>query len=55
MKFIVVGDSLLNRINKKGFCKIHNVEVKNVPGGETVPDEIDTLVGQTSDWARCHE
>ena len=48
MKFIVVGDSLLNRINKKGFCKIHNVEVKNVPGGETVPDEIDTLVGQST-------
>ena len=55
MKFIVVGDSLLNRINKKGFCKIHNVEVKNVPGGETVPDKIDTLVGQTSDWVRWHE
>ena len=45
---IVVGDSL-NGINEKGFCKKHDVEVKNVLGGTTVPDEADTLVGQKPD------
>ena len=52
MKVIVVGDSLLNRINREGFCKMHDVEVKNVPGGA---DEIDTLVGQKPDCVRWHE
>ena len=49
MKVIVLGDSLFNGINEKGFCKKHNVEVKNVLGGITVPDEADTLVGQKPD------
>ena len=48
MKVIVVGDSL-NGINEKGFCKKHDVEVKNVLGGTTVPDKVDTLVGQKPD------
>ena len=49
MQVIVLGDSLFNGINEKGFCKKHNVEVKNVLGGITVPDEADTLVGQKPD------
>ena len=49
MKVIVVGDSLFNGISEKGFCKTHDVEVKNVLGGTTVPDEADTLVGQKPD------
>ena len=46
---IAVGDSLFNGINQKGFCKKHDVEVKNVLGGTTVPDQADTLVGQKPD------
>ena len=49
MKVIVVGVSLFNGINEKGFCKKHDVEVKNVLGGTTVPDKVDTLVGQKPD------
>ena len=49
VKVIVVGDSLLNGINKKGLCKKHDVKVKNVPGGTTVLDKIDRLVGQKPD------
>ena len=49
MKVIVVGDSLLNPINEKGMCKRHAVKVKNVPGGTTALDEIDTLVGHKPD------
>ena len=49
VKVIVVGDSLFNGINKNGFCKEHDVKVKNVLGGTTVPDEADTLVGQKPD------
>ena len=43
MKVIVVGDSLFNGISEKGFCKTHDVEVKNVLGGTTVPDEADNV------------
>ena len=53
MKVIVVGDSL-NGINEKGFCKKHDVEVKNVLGGTTVPDEADSLVGQKPDCIRMY-
>ena len=49
MKFIVSGFSLLSGINEKGFCKKHDVKVKNVPGGTTVLDKIDTLVGWKQD------
>ena len=49
MKVIVVGDSLLNGINEKGLCKKQDVKVKNVPGGTTVLDRIDRLVGQKPD------
>ena len=49
VKVIVVGDSLFNGISEKGFCKTHDVEVKNVLGGTTVPDEADTLVGRKPD------
>ena len=44
MKVIVVGDSLLNGINEMGLCKKHDVNVKNVLGGTTVLEKIDTLV-----------
>ena len=43
VKVIVVGDSLFNGISEKGFCKTHDVEVKNVLGGTTVPDEADNV------------
>ena len=51
MKVDVVGYSLLNGINEKGFCKKLDVRVKNVAGAtsETVLDETDTLIGQKSD------
>ena len=47
---IVVGDSLLNGINEKDFCKKHNVKVKNVPEGTTLLDKTDRLVGQKPDY-----
>ena len=54
MKAIAVGNSLFNGINQKGFCKKHDVEVKNVLGGTTVPDEADTLVGQKPDCIKMY-
>ena len=43
---IVVGDSLLNGINKRGLSKDFNVKVNIIPGGtsETVLDKIEELV-----------
>ena len=49
VKVIVVGDSLLNGINKMGLCKKHGIEVKKVPGSTTAIDKIETLVGQKPD------
>ena len=46
VKVIVVRGSFFNGISEKGFHKKHGVEVKNVLGGTTVPDEADVLVGQ---------
>ena len=31
-KIIVVGNSILNRINEKCLCKKHEIKVKNTPG-----------------------
>ena len=49
VKVIVVVDSLLNGINEQSLCKKHDVKVKNVPGGKTVLDKTDRLVGQKPD------
>ena len=45
-KVIVVGDSLLNGINERGFSKDFNMKVNNIPGGtsETALDKIEELV-----------
>lgn len=52
MKVIIVADSLLNGISKKGFCKNHNFKVINISEGrsETILDDIDILVGQKLDF-----
>ena len=54
MKVIVVGVSLFNGINEKGLCKKHDVEVKNVLGVTTVPNEADTIVGQKPDCTKMY-
>ena len=51
-KVLFVGDSLLNEINEKGWCKNHDVKVINISENrcETVLDDIDTVVGQKPDY-----
>ena len=51
-KYFFVGDSLLNEINEKGWCKNRDVKVINISENrcETVLDDIDTVVGQKPDY-----
>ena len=46
-KVIILGDSLLNGINEKGFSKKHNVKIVNKPGATSerlLLEELENLI-----------
>ena len=53
---IIIVDSLLNGMHKKGLSKNHSVKVNNIPGGtsEAILDKLDDFLGNKSDGLIVH-